>query len=275
MFVYNFFRKKVGGFSLLEVSLVLAIMGIMAGLALPSLIQQKNIAKRRETLKRMEYVLSALGTYAAQHGNLPFPSQTPEEGRPIPTTLHDDHEPMGYLPYRVLGISQQMAEDAFGHPFHYVVERVYTTEIFKKNPEKDKEQSAIQLKGTDEQELIDPQEKVGVIILAENEAYNKAQGPWETTNIRSDSLLFYDGPYSNNPQQPFRHSVRWVPYKLLVNHYGHGDVVRPTKRPEDRPGDQHPAPSPAQQTEAAPPQQPTEAPAGEPGDEDPDYDLGV
>ncbi|HBN21917.1 MAG TPA: hypothetical protein DD412_01605 [Holosporales bacterium] len=79
-------NSKAQAFSLIEMSLVLAIMGTIAGLSLPMLLEYKSTQKRQHSTKNIDLVLSATGTFAATHQVLPCPASKTSQGEPVACT---------------------------------------------------------------------------------------------------------------------------------------------------------------------------------------------
>src|SRR5436190_9267546 len=62
------FRQKHRGFTLMEVLLVLAILGVIIGLVLPNLIGQQRTAMIKAAALQIQGVESACDIYAVDHG---------------------------------------------------------------------------------------------------------------------------------------------------------------------------------------------------------------
>lgn len=61
-------RKKSGGFTLVEILIVIVILGILAGLAIPILAAQTQRAYRQEALATIGQIRSAMATYYSLKG---------------------------------------------------------------------------------------------------------------------------------------------------------------------------------------------------------------
>ena len=113
------------GFTLLEITVVLFILGLMiAGLFGP-LETQLEARDRRQTQDALQQILEALYGYALTHGRLPCPDTDPDkDGRPNPEFYKDKPETaictatVGILPWSELAVPQG---DAWGNRFTYAV----------------------------------------------------------------------------------------------------------------------------------------------------------
>lgn len=135
--------KKEGGFTLIEVSIVLAIVGLLVGGALSFYRPIDQNLRTAETKERMAKVANALSAYALRNNRLPCP------GAPDAPQSAPDDEPFGaergsgtngtnigscltfieqegIVPYRTLGIRQEDVIDGFGSYFTYRVSPAFT-----------------------------------------------------------------------------------------------------------------------------------------------------
>jgi prepilin-type N-terminal cleavage/methylation domain-containing protein len=118
--------RRKGGFTLLEMLVVLLVMGILlSGLAMP-LGTQVNLRRQDETRRRLEEAKEALLGFAAANARLPCPASASSRGQESFAAAGDAingdcsnfHD--GYLPAATLGLSPLDSEgflrDAWGSP---------------------------------------------------------------------------------------------------------------------------------------------------------------
>lgn len=126
----QFLGRRVPGFSLFELSLVLIIMGAMVGVSYPLYHQWRLNKQQHQTEECMQYVQRALANFAYTHGHLPCPAKDfGAHAGVAPAFCEDMKERVGYVPYRTLGIADSEVKDGFGHLFTYAT-------AFPKRPER-------------------------------------------------------------------------------------------------------------------------------------------
>lgn len=123
------------GFSLVEMAVVLAIVGLLLAGLLPSISAQMDIKKINETRTQMDEIRAALIGFAVSKGYLPCPDiTTPPDGNEdrMEVTPPSDNVPQtgqstktykcsadeGGLPYNQIGVSEQ---DPFNSSYIYRV----------------------------------------------------------------------------------------------------------------------------------------------------------
>lgn len=117
--------RRGSGFSLPELALVLAILGILAAYALD--LAQPRLARSQEqtTLDRLAEIETALVLFAARHARLPCPADigrrdgVPAEAR---NGRCDGGDARSGVPWRALGLPPQTALDGWGHWIAYRVD---------------------------------------------------------------------------------------------------------------------------------------------------------
>lgn len=237
------FLKSTDGFTLAELALVLAIIGVIAGLSLPLLTHFKDQERKQTTLKRQEFVLTALGTYVARHHQLPCPTNPQTVGKQqgiarLSCNDRNQASSFGMIPFRTLGISEAVTKDAYGHPMYYAVNPTLTAKdsyCMDQSPDHDSPSTLIVFDETGHA-VIDQQEKVpiAVVLVSEGEAYHKPISRQEIENT-TPTLRFYTSPYAQNTQHPFRHFVTWASRDMLIRYYGHSTCTKAPLKPEAQP----------------------------------------
>ncbi len=110
------FQSRLLGFSLVEMAIVLAIVGLLMAGLMPALSGQIEQSRRKETRKLLEEIQQALIGYAIINSKLPCPT-TQTDPAHAKYGLADDScaspATEGYLPWKTLGIAET---DAWGSP---------------------------------------------------------------------------------------------------------------------------------------------------------------
>ena len=131
-------QRSEGGFTLLELTIVLAIVGLLAVGALKAVSALRENAGISETSKRLDTLVMALQTFLMKHNRLPCPADPN-----IDTHLGDENCPSnpsgeilrGVIPGRALGLSGGRLLDAWDRQFTYAVVREATKiDSFTSNP---------------------------------------------------------------------------------------------------------------------------------------------
>lgn len=109
-----------GGFSLVEITVVLIIIGLMLSGMLVPLSAQLHWQKVKETKKSLEEIKDALMGFAIIKNRLPCPAN--ENGFESLSLCHTQ----GFLPWAELGVGRY---DGWGNLFYYVVDDKVTLSI--------------------------------------------------------------------------------------------------------------------------------------------------
>jgi len=71
-----FYRKREGGFTLIELMIVVAIVGILAAIAVPNFIAYRNKSRIAASVGSIESIRAAIASYAADSVGNTFPNDT-------------------------------------------------------------------------------------------------------------------------------------------------------------------------------------------------------
>ncbi len=123
-------RGVTAGFSLLEMSIVLAIMGIVLAGLIPSITAQIDQQHRNDTIKQMNDIKDALYGYTIVNGRLPCPAKASVATNAANAGLSDCTLTLGVIPWVTLGISET---DAWGRRFTYSASSAFITANFSLN----------------------------------------------------------------------------------------------------------------------------------------------
>lgn len=125
-------RKAISGFTLVEISIVLAIVALLLGGLLPTISGQVERQRINETRKQLDEIKEALIGYALINGRLPCPADgtiaTGQSGAGVEATTGTGsamtcsnitgNAAWGVLPWATLGVGET---DAWGRRFTYRV----------------------------------------------------------------------------------------------------------------------------------------------------------
>ena len=109
-------RRRHGGFTLVELAIVIAIVGFLLGAFLAPLRTQVDAARIRETERTLGEIREALIGHAIVHGSLPCPDVVADGIDGAAPALCAGSALDGILPFQALGTPR---EDAWGRLFRY------------------------------------------------------------------------------------------------------------------------------------------------------------
>ncbi len=134
--------KKVQGFSLAEIAIVLVVLGFLLGNLLNPITKKIERDRLKLTQQRLEEIKEALLGYAVIRGCLPCPIANEDDvERRIEKTIEGEKQKTicnacsnfikeGFLPWKDLGIG---GYDAWGNVFRYRVKEDYTNNNLTSN----------------------------------------------------------------------------------------------------------------------------------------------
>lgn len=120
-------REKQKGFSLLEMAIVLAIVGLLLAGLLPTLTGQIEQQRRNDTRKQMDDIRDALTGYAIINNRLPCPALATAVTGTANAGIADCSLNSGVLPWVTLGVNET---DAWGRRYTYAASSTFTTANF-------------------------------------------------------------------------------------------------------------------------------------------------
>ena len=120
------------GFSLVELAVAMAVIGLLIGVLLPTITSQHETRQIQRTQKSLEEIKEALTGYAVTQGRLPCPDTDGDgaENRPLAAPFDCDGY-AGELPFGTLGVG---FEDAWAQKFQYQVTPEFTYEAIAGMP---------------------------------------------------------------------------------------------------------------------------------------------
>ncbi|MEO5348976.1 MAG: prepilin-type N-terminal cleavage/methylation domain-containing protein [Magnetococcus sp. YQC-3] len=209
------------GFTLVEMTMVMVILGLLlGGLLLPLSTQLEN-NQRRETRERLERIHEALLGFALVHGHLPCPGRG-DDGREQRagsgcSGMKSGSVWVGELPWFTLGVGE---EDAWHNRFTYAVSEPFADAGKAPLP-------AFTLETEGSIEIVNGMEQVPALVLSHGAnglgAVSRAGvlqptpgGRAELENSNGDRRFEY-AAYRNDPEQGFDDQMIWISPYILKN----------------------------------------------------------
>ena len=107
-------RKRMGGFTLIEIMVVVVILGILAALIVPNIMDRPDMARVAKTKKDLRALQTDLKLYRLDNYRYPTTDQGLEALVEKPSV-----EPLPPA-YRKGGYLERMPKDAWGRPYLYL-----------------------------------------------------------------------------------------------------------------------------------------------------------
>lgn len=132
-------NKNNAGFTLVEIAIVLAIVGIIIGFSTQMLLPSLDRARVVNTQERLEKVADRLAAFAVKNNRIPCPATPDGSGvapfgyeidsgvngdSPNTTCYNADTE--GIIPFKTLGITEEDAKDGWGNYITYRISPVFS-----------------------------------------------------------------------------------------------------------------------------------------------------
>ncbi len=149
------YKPRLEGFSLIEVSVALLIIGIISSISMNQLKITNKLYTNQKTHEHMDFVIKALAAYCiAMEGELPYPSSLEKSiGLADPFMKNS----FGIVPFKSLGIMEKFAKDGKGRWI-----------LYKINPSFNSESHNTSNLGINEFHSDIPNDKVAFILKSQN-----------------------------------------------------------------------------------------------------------
>lgn len=204
------------GFSLVEMAIVLAIVGLLLAGLLPTISSQIEQQRRNETRKQMDEIKDTLAGFAIINGRLPCPTTTADPSN-VNYGVEDTTCPAGgtdgYLPWKTLGVPETDAwgskRSSTGNPWtgywRYRVDRNFATSFSLTTPPSTADSLVIQ--NNSGSSLTTTTERPVAVVYS--------TGP----NLTADGQnATYDGTYQSDvPSPTFDDMLVWISRPQLFN----------------------------------------------------------
>lgn len=198
-------HRKSAGFSLVEMAIVLAIIGLLLGGLLPAISGQIEQQRRNETRKQIDEIKDALIGFAIINGKLPCPA-TVTYGEADSTCTNPSSD--NYLPWKTLGVSEA---DAWGGKWLYRVEPVFASSVPFTLTTTSNATLDLQVKDSAGNRLTTASERPLAIIFSTGQNL-VADG--ENASFETTSNATYQ---SDTPNQSFDDITIWISRPQLFN----------------------------------------------------------
>jgi prepilin-type N-terminal cleavage/methylation domain-containing protein len=134
-------KMQQGGFSLVEMSIVLVILAVVLSGLLPFITESMRAREQETTMERMKIIEDAMTAYALANGTLPCPANNTlavddanfgvastdtadcTNGSATDANSYNNNTALGGVPTRTLAIADEYAFDGWGRRFTYKIHR--------------------------------------------------------------------------------------------------------------------------------------------------------
>jgi len=194
---------KYQGFTLIEMSVVLIIIGLLIGSFLTPLSQQVDQLRIESTEKRLEEIKSALLGFAIINGYLPCPDTDNDGIENNPASCNIE----GNLPWADLSLNKGRS-DEWGQSFRYRVDFAFTAGF----PDPPTTNNGLVVQNSAGTALVandsSGNSRVIAIIFSTGKNTNA-----ESDNDDADTIYTYDEYVEDN----FDDILIWIPKSILIN----------------------------------------------------------
>jgi len=233
MYMTAAYRKKAtaGGFSLLELTIALVVLGLLLGMLAPALSAQMERRQNEETRLALAAAEEALLGFAVATGRLPRPARSATDGEERDIGCASDADCTGFLPWQTLGVRRA---DAWGKLIRYSVTPAYANGPFtlqttasKKIQTRDIADNLVYLVGSASSCASSP--CAAAVIYSPGRRHwgtfedGNAAGDGSDTNLDEDSneaattRFIARGNSAQSVGGEFDDIVTWLPTAILVN----------------------------------------------------------
>jgi len=212
---FSFSQK---GFSLIEISIVLVILGLITGGIMGPLSAQIESSRRNETKQSLNKALESLYGFALANGHLPCPD-TSGDGMENRNAANQCIAAMGSLPWVTLSVR---ADDAWGRALSYRVSPLFADLVDGTGCAVPTIGISFSLCSVGDILINNPMTGTAVainipaIIISGGKNWPNLPSAHENENIDNDPL-FNDRPYSATAGIVFDDIVTWVVPGVLLN----------------------------------------------------------
>lgn len=122
--------SRAEGFTLAEAAIVIAIIAVVIGALVPSLLSMRVAEQARTTSQMLQTALRSITAYAQSKGCVPCPAVPAGNGlvglSVSGASCGACAVAVGVLPFASLGLPESMAKDGYGHWMTYAVDSALT-----------------------------------------------------------------------------------------------------------------------------------------------------
>lgn len=221
--------RRPGGFTLVELAMVLVIVALLAGGLLVPMSAQLDAGSRSETQRQLNEARESLYGFVVVHGHLPCPA-VPGSTSGIEGPRNDGVciNGVGLLPWTTLGLPRH---DAYGRHFRYSVDSSFSNEKFPFSLG-DKGTLRIKTRNNSGAEIDVTNSDIVAVILShgKNGVWGYSDGSQiadisttnadEDANGNGDGRNFYERmptPDASAPGGEFDDMLIWVPTSALLS----------------------------------------------------------
>jgi prepilin-type N-terminal cleavage/methylation domain-containing protein len=225
-------KNAVLGFTLIEITVVLVILGLLLSLTLPPLAAQRELTARTTTQSLLEQAKEALIGHAVMQGYMPCPDTDA-----VPDGIENRKSDgsgncsanEGVLPWNSLGID---ATDAWQHYLRYRVDSTFANNTHLFSIADANSASSMDISGDAGSALISSTSRPAAIVLSHgangwgsmntnaSALSNKMPAPKgadELENADGDTSFVSRAPSAKDSSNEFDDMLVWISPKVLIN----------------------------------------------------------